>query len=201
MGWSCRCGEAHDDTVGRCWSCDRQRPGVVRTSSSPNGDKSIPIKEQPPAPTGVEGSSGLAMLPHESIITTFGERSVVVTTCRVRSYADNVGESSLTSIFLEDVVSCSVVSMSKPWLLVVAGVLLVASLATASKGGGTWIIGIAIALAFGFAYFLTERSVIAISSAAAAIRIDTAGVTRDAIHDLISTIETAKDLRYRRASS
>jgi predicted anti-sigma-YlaC factor YlaD len=138
------------------------------------------------------------MLPQETVITTFGGRSVVVTNRRVRSYLDSMGESSMVSIFLEDVVSCSVLAVSKPWLLGAGVLLLVASLAIASKGGNVWITGVLVALAFVASYFFTIRRIVAISSAGASIRVDTAGTTESAAYDLITTIETAKDVRSRR---
>jgi hypothetical protein len=64
-----------------------------------------------------------------------------------------------------------------------------------------WVTGVLVALAFGFAYFFTSRSVVAISSAAETIRGDIASVTEATVHDLINKIEEAKDIRYRLRTS
>jgi hypothetical protein len=96
---------------------------------------------------------------------------------------------------LEEVASCSVTSLSKPWLLAVAAVVLVASFATADDRGKGWIGGILLALGFAVVYYVTRRQVVSVASAGAAINIDIAGTDERAVHDLINSIEAAKEAK------
>jgi len=131
---------------------------------------------------------------NERVIRTHGGRTAIVTTARVRSYADGVGNSSMVSLMLDEIASCSVTSLSKPSLLAVAAIVAVASFALSGEGRvRMW--GLLLAAGFAVAYFLTRRQVIAIRSAGASINIDVAGTDERVAYDLIDAIEAAKESR------
>ena len=97
---------------------------------------------------------------------------------------------------LEEVASCSVLALSKPWLLVVSALVLAGSLAAASDRSKTWVAGSFVAVGFAIAYFITLRRVISVGSAGATIHVDLEASTERAIQ-VIDTIEKAKDARNR----
>ena len=100
----------------------------------------------------------------------------------------------MTSLFLNEVASARVVSLSKPWLAVVAALLLVASVAAASRESNFWIGGLVVAVGFAMAYLLSRRQVLSIASAGAAIETGLAGAA-DEVHAFIDQLEAAKNKR------
>lgn len=137
------------------------------------------------------------LLPDEKVVTTMDGESLVVTTCRVRSYGSTLGRSSMTSLMLEEIASCRVTAMTRPWLLVIAALATLGGLASTGNSSNVLVIAVLIALVCVVAYFLTRRHFVAISSAAAAIHVDIGGATASDVRELIDAIELAKDARYR----
>jgi hypothetical protein len=138
------------------------------------------------------------LLPNEKIIRQTKDGLLTLTTHRVRFDKHTVGLSSMVSITLDSVVSCSLVKKSHPLLILFGAILSAFGVyyvdthkgKSGSPLGGPALLlfGIALILAF----FITRKAHLKISSAGESILISAEGMKRDSITDTIKDIEKAK---------
>jgi hypothetical protein len=192
MGWSCHCGESHDDVVTQCWNCGTTAAGVLANAS---GRTIFGVATE--TRNAQSDTVGALALTDERTLASFGKGAITLTTHRVRLEHESFGRSVLNSMMLDQVSACAVAEISYPLLLVVAALLLVGSIAMSNGENNGWMVGLLGAVGFGVAYLLSRREVIVIGSPSAEIRLDMVGNSQGAAREFIEKLENAKDARYR----
>ena len=160
-------------------------------------------------------SNKIELLPGELVVlSSFDNLSLsntevlTLTNKRVRYDSRRLGQSSLISITLGSVASCSLITKSYPFLLILAvlAVLIAVVLAGISQDIGNWwtliFIGnwwdlwwdlIFIAAIFVVVYFVTRKTVISVASnGGQEISMSAKGMNRKAIIEFIEAIEREK---------
>lgn len=139
----------------------------------------------------------MKLLPGETVVSDAALENLTVTTHRVRYDRRSSSANHITSITLDAVSSCGLVSKSYPILLVLGLLFVIGSFFISDDGGETPFgsrLGVALvyALVFIVAYFLTRRVALAISSPGESIMVSARGVAPDALIETIETVEQAK---------
>lgn len=138
-------------------------------------------------------------MPDEKILLESDPKGLILTTHRIRSEDEAMGNARIKSIMLEELASCAIVQSSNNLLLGLAALcLLIGVLITASSRGdsGPLAIGFVIALILVLAYFVSRQQVLELASAGATIRTDTKGMKLQAVEQFIDRVEAAKNERY-----
>ena len=143
----------------------------------------------------------MELLPGESVVSASDIEYLTLTTHRVRFDGKASGIRLITSITLDAVSSCSVVSKSYPLLLLVAVIVGGFGVLQLTQGAndqdsmyvtyGLLLGGVALIVA----YFLTRAVEFAISSPRQAITISARGIAPDILVAFVDKVEEAK-LRY-----
>jgi hypothetical protein len=134
----------------------------------------------------------------ERVVLEANNKTLTVTTHRVR-YAGRVGGSArVVSIMLEEVSSCELTHTTYPALLVLAGLAFVAGLAMNSARDSTpVVVGLLVAAIFVAAYLGTRKQILRVASPSGHIDALLVGMTLEKATEVIDTVEWAKDGRYR----
>jgi uncharacterized membrane protein len=134
--------------------------------------------------------------------------SLTVTTHRVRETLKGRGVGQVTSIMLDEVTGCEVAHLSRPTLLYVAALSVVAGVAgwmmqsdssgqDRNNGGPALLfLGIVVAVVLVAAYFATRKNVVRVSSASTKIEVPLTGVGFDKAVEVIDVVESAKNEHY-----
>jgi hypothetical protein len=127
----------------------------------------------------------------EQSLLTSDTGILALTNYRVKYDAKGNGMSKFVSISLESVSSCGLITRSRPILLVLAAVALIAAFAQSDQSARVGLL--AVAAAFGVAYFLTRSGVITISSnGGESIVVPAKGMGREAIVSFLEAVMEAK---------
>jgi hypothetical protein len=191
MGWSCRCGEVHEDVVAKCWSCGASSAALLASATS----RTVFGSAGSAATTASQ--AGESTLAGERTLAPFRDGTITLTTHRVRLEYASFGRSILKSIMLEHVTACAVAQVSYPALLLLAAVFVLVSFAFGLADSSGWVVSLVISLVLVAVYFSSRREVISIGSASTEIRMDVAGHSQGAARGFIEALEAAKDARYR----
>jgi len=135
----------------------------------------------------------MTTIPDEKVLLRSG--GLTLTTHRVRFEAERGGKMQITSIMLEELCSCETRFTSRPFLLILAGLLAVVGLLSSKDSSGliAALIFAGVLLAI---YFATRKEVISLASAAARINLQRRQSDQQEAKQLIDQIEAAKNQRY-----
>lgn len=135
-------------------------------------------------------SNKIALIPGEQIVISSDNDVLVLTTKRVRYDSVVWGRSKLTSITLDAVASCGLITRSSPLLLILAAI----AVAGAFIQRGDSLVGLlVVAVVLVVAYFLTRKAVISVASnGGQTILVPTKVMNRDAIIGFIEAVEREK---------
>lgn len=130
----------------------------------------------------------------ESLITQSGDKTISLTSHRIRYNANSTGNAYIVSIMLEKISSIEIRYTS--WIIVlVIGVILLAGgiLLGSQNNGDAMVVGIVAGLVCILLYFITRKHIVSIASdGGAKINFQTKGLKREAILEFINKIEVAK---------
>lgn len=130
----------------------------------------------------------------EQSLLTSDNGILALTNYRVKYDAKGNGMSKFVSISLESVSSCGLITRSRPILLVLSAVALIAAFAQPDQAPRVALLAVAVAL--GIAYFFTRSGVITISSnGGESIVVPAKGMGREAIVSFLEGVMEAK-LRF-----
>jgi hypothetical protein len=131
----------------------------------------------------------------EEIITQSDDKTVTLTTHRLRYNSSSYDKAHIISIMLEKISSIEI--HYKSWILfLLAGIIIIAGglLAGANNQGEAMSAGIFVGLILVVIYYFTRRHVVTIASDGGAnINFQTKGMKRETIIDFINKIEKAKN--------
>lgn len=119
-----------------------------------------------------------------------GNGELTLTTHKVRFDTKQWGVDHVTSIMLEELVSCQIRYASNPTLLIVAGFAVLAAIIADALAG------VVVALILVAIYFFARTQVISLESASATINLKLSGMTIDKAKEFIDQVEAAKNERY-----
>jgi hypothetical protein len=138
------------------------------------------------------------LLPQETLLLESDNKTLKLTTHRVRYEASAGGEMQIKSMMLEELASCAVTRTSQPILIVLAVVcLLIGGVVSAQNNQPPAIIaGVVIGLIFVALYFGTKQQFLALASAGTTIRVNAKGMKVETIRGFVDAIEGAKNDRY-----
>lgn len=143
------------------------------------------------------------LLPGEKILLQSDNNAFILTSHRVRMGIQTTGFSKVTSIMLDELSTCEITAISRPWLLVAALLIFLIGLFSSlsntpfSRNDPSGIFGGAvIALIFVLTYFATRQKVISLRSSSGAINVATKGMSMENATALINTVEAARNDRY-----
>ena len=139
------------------------------------------------------------LMPDEKILLESDPKGLILTTHRIRSKDEVVGNAQIKSIMLEELASCAIVQSSNSILLVLAVLcLFLGFLITAgSRGeGAPLVLGFILALVLVLAYFASRQQVLALASAGTTIRTNAKGMKLQAVKEFMDRVEVAKNERY-----
>jgi len=139
------------------------------------------------------------LMTNEKILLESDPKGLILTTHRIRSEDEAVGNAQIKSIMLEELASCAIVQSSNNMLLVLAALcLFIGFVIIASSRGGAepLVLGFVIALVLVLAYFASRQQVLALASAGTTIRTNTKGMKLQAVKQFMDRVEAAKNERY-----
>ena len=129
----------------------------------------------------------------ERVLLESDTKEFVLTTHKVRLTARLFGQADVTSITLDELTSCEVKYISRPWLVILAAVAVISGfLFQNGEASGA---GIGIAVILIAIYFATRYQAISLSSPSATINLSVKGMGLDKAIDLIDKVESAKHAR------
>jgi hypothetical protein len=139
----------------------------------------------------------MAPLDGEQMLLEANNKTLTVTTHRVR-FADNRGGSArIASIMLDAVSSCEITHSSNRALLLLAVVALLGGFALNSPRDSTPVaIGAVVAVILVAAYFATRKQVLRVASPSSNIDVLLVGMSIEKATEIVDTIEWAKNGRY-----
>jgi len=117
----------------------------------------------------------------------------VLTTHKVRLTARRFGQASVKSIMLEELTGCEIKYVSKPWLLILAGIALVGGLLIGEGSAPTF--GVVVAVVAVVAYFSLRHQAVLLSSPSVKINLSVKGMSLDGAVEMIDKVESAKHER------
>jgi len=140
----------------------------------------------------------MELLPQEKLLLESNNKTLKLTTHRVRQETRASGRAQIKSIMLEELASCAVTRSSNPLLIVLAIVLLIAGgLVSLNINEPHGVIGgIVLGLLLLLLYFATREQYLSLASAGATIRVNTRGMKLEAVSDFVDAIEQAKNERH-----
>ena len=135
----------------------------------------------------------------ERLISESDDKSVILTTHRIRYNSSGAGTGHIVSIMLEKISSIEI--HYKSWIFILfAGILLAMGglLVGAQNRGDAMVMGLGAGGLCILIYFFTRRHVVTIASdGGAKINFETKGLKREALLDFINKIEAAKANRLK----
>jgi hypothetical protein len=139
----------------------------------------------------------MRLLPGERVLFESECGRLKFTTHRIRYDRQGGGTGTIKSIMLEEIASCAMTRLTRPWLLILAALCVLAGLISSIQGGiGAFVAGFVFGLVFAIAYLLGREQVVAIASAGATIHLNTKNWDLVELRDLLDRIEAAKNARY-----
>ncbi len=136
---------------------------------------------------------------NEILISESGDKSVTLTTHRLRHNSSSTGSGHIVSIMLEKISSIEI--HYKSWILILfIGILLACGglIMGAQNRGDVMILGLGAGGLCILLFFLTRKHIVTIASdGGAKINFQTKGMKRDMLLDFINKIETAKAIRLK----
>jgi hypothetical protein len=136
--------------------------------------------------------------PNEQVLLKSPGGGLILTTHRVRYEVQSAGSGMLICIMLEEIVSCGIIRVQHPVLLVIAAISfllgIVGWLYDASSAAGFG--GILVGLVLVGIFFATRQQLLALASAGATIRVNTAGMKAEMVTAFVDQVEFAKNARY-----
>ena len=139
----------------------------------------------------------MSELDNERMVMEAENRSLTVTSHRIRQVSRGGGKVNLVSIMLEAVTSCELTYTTYPALLVLSGICILAGLVTYKSADlATLAIWLLVAGIFAVLYLIFRRQVLRVASPTAHIDVLLSSISHDAATGVIDTIERAKDRRY-----
>jgi len=131
----------------------------------------------------------MKLLQGEEAITY--NNGIALTNYRVRHIVETSGSANLMSILLENVQSMGMQYKSKPLLLIIGILLIVASVLFSGGKSGVIVPGLIIGAIFIIAYFFTRKHYLTIASAGESINILIKGKSSRELIDYVDTVEEA----------
>jgi hypothetical protein len=139
------------------------------------------------------------LMPDEKILLESDPKGLILTTHRIRSEDEGLGNAQIKSIMLEELASCAIVQTSNNVLLILAALCVLIGLLLTAGGRGDaapFILSLLIAGILIAAYFSSRQQVLALASAGTTIRTNTKGMKLQAVKQFIDRVEVAKNERY-----
>ena len=137
-------------------------------------------------------------LPGERILLQSDNKSLILTSHRVRFEMQTTGLARVTSIMLEEISACEITTTTKPWLLVAALAVFIGGMVSQQilRDSSGVVGGIVIALIFVVAYFSSREGVISLRSSGGSIQMATRKMTTAVAKNFIDAVEAAKNERF-----
>ncbi len=133
----------------------------------------------------------MKLLGNEKLVKDFKKAYISVTSKRVRYEDTSSGHTIITSMTLDSVASCGVVTESYPSFLLFGFIAMVGGILV--EVDNLRLLLIAVAFVMFIAYFLTRKAVISIASNGGdKITVPVSSVKKDTIVDIVDTIEEYK---------
>jgi hypothetical protein len=142
-----------------------------------------------------------SLFENEKIISQSGDKSIILTNCRVQYFTKSLGKSQYVSIHLQDISSLEVHYRSFI-LFLMLGILAVAVAlySGAMNLGELFVLSGIVGILFILIYFFTRRHVVTISSnGGGKIQFFTKGMKKETLFDFIDQIEKAKNKQISRS--
>jgi hypothetical protein len=142
-----------------------------------------------------------SLFENEKIISQSGDKSIILTNCRVQHFTKSPGKSQYVSIHLQDISSLEVHYRSFI-LFLMLGILAVAVAlySGAMNLGELFVLSGIVGILFILIYFFTRRHVVTISSnGGGKIQFFTKGMKKETLFDFIDQIEKAKNKQISRS--
>ena len=133
------------------------------------------------------------MLPGEVIILESDDKSLTLTSLRIRYHTTSWGSADVVRIMLEEVASCGLVHTSYPVLLVMAGVCGIAAVLGQNEARALLVVGVLVSFAV---YFVSRKHVLAVGSAGQPLKVALQGMSTEQVMKFIDETEAAKNVRY-----
>jgi len=135
----------------------------------------------------------MKLMPNEKVLMESDGKQLVLTTHRIRYRAQETGQAHIVSILLSELSCCELRYHSYPSLIALAALSGISLLyGTFQRSDGLFWIGIFGIVIFIFAYLLTRRQALTISSAGGRIMATTKGIGVEAVLEFIEESEAAK---------
>jgi len=208
MSWKCKgCGEQIEATFETCWNCGTDQDGLAPAAASraripeetqEASETTRPHTQEVPVEArsqAVTSTIKLPNLPGERLLLELHDGDFTLTTHRLRHRSERIGGSSIVSIMLEELTSCSLTRRTKPWLLAMAFAMFVLGVLAVGRQDSFWGGAIA-AVVFVVAYMTTRRTVLAFASSGERVLIDVGSTPIDAVTRIINQVEAAKNARH-----
>ena len=124
------------------------------------------------------------LMSNERILLESDPKGLILTTHRVRSEDEGLGNAQIKSIMLEELASCAIIQASNNVLLVLAALCVLIGLFITAGGrvdAAPFVISLFIAGILVAAYFASRQQVLALASAGTTIRTNTKGMKLQAV--------------------
>lgn len=137
----------------------------------------------------------MKLLGNEVSIMESDDKSIILTSHRIRQVNKQWGKMQIKSIMLEHVSSCEYDRKSNPIFLIIGLVIIVFGVALGAGGhqGELGLLGVAIGLVLLIFYWITIRKGLLVSSSSAKIVMNTNGMKDENIKTFIDKLEEAKN--------
>jgi hypothetical protein len=130
------------------------------------------------------------LLPEEQIISKSESNEVLLTNYRLRYSVDNA---EVTSIMLDQISGVRILKQSQPWLLLLAGLCLIAAIVFATGPDNSYpLIALVATAIFVILYFATRAHVITVASSSMSIVFQTKGIGSEKVLAFVNQIEDAR---------
>jgi hypothetical protein len=206
MSWKCSgCSERIEDTFETCWNCGKDYDGQPEevADDARFGPRADVTNEAAPhvteavasAETNVDTVAGplkIPNLPGEHLLLDLHDGDFILTTHRLRHRNVRIGSSSIVSIMLEELASCSLTRRTKPWLLAAAVVCLVLGILATDRRGESFWGAVVVAVVFVVSYSATRQTVLTFASAGTPILLDVGDTPLNTVTRIINQVEAAK---------
>ena len=138
----------------------------------------------------------MTTLPGETVILEADNKTLTVTSHRVRYAMRRTGRAHVVSLMLESITSCELTHATHPVLLVLAVLSAIGGVAMNEPNNSTpLIVGVVAAIVLVALYFGTRRQVLRVASPSSRIEVLLVGMSLDQATSVIDSIERAKDAR------
>ena len=139
----------------------------------------------------------MTTLPGETVVLEADNKTLTLTSHRVRYAMRRTGRARVISVMLESITSCELTHATHPVLLVLAILAVLGGFALHERADSTaLIVGVVTAIALAAIYVGTRRQVLRVASPSSRIDVLLVGMSLDQATSVIDSIERAKDARY-----